>query len=308
MNPVTGGEVVASTRGLTKQFGTTIAVRDLNLELHAGEVYGFLGPNGAGKSTTIKLMLGLIRPTSGEVRLFGEPLEGNLPRLLRRVGAIIEAPAFYPYLSGRENLRALATIDGLPDERVETALATVDLTAAANRDFSTYSLGMKQRLGIAATLLRNPTLIFLDEPTSGLDPAGQLEMREFIPQLAREGRTIFISSHQMHDLQHMCDRITILKRGELVAEGPVATLLRQGSSIQARVPDTAAAADVLRKLPWVEHVEGYGTLVTVTAPVERAADVNRALAEAGIYASELRPRERSLEEYFLDVTAEEPRF
>jgi ABC-2 type transport system ATP-binding protein len=302
------GEVVASTRGLTKQFGTTVAVRDINLELRSGEVYGFLGPNGAGKTTTIKLMLGLLRPSSGEVRLFGESLAGNLPHLLRRVGAIIEAPAFYPYLSGRQNLRALATIDGLPDARISEAISTVDLAVAADRPFSTYSLGMKQRLGIAATLLRNPALIFLDEPTSGLDPAGQLEMRELIPRLAREGRTIFISSHQMYDLQHMCDRITILKQGELVAEGPVASLLRQGGVIEARVPDAAAAAEVLRALPWVEMVEGYGTLVTITAPVERAADANRALADAGIYASELRPREQSLEEYFLDVTGQESRF
>ena len=206
--------VVASAHGLTKRYENRFAVRDVDLELQAGEVFGFLGPNGAGKTTTIKCLLGLIQPTSGEVRLFGEPLRGNLPRLLRRVGAIVEAPAFYPYLSGRDNLRSLAMIDGLPRARVEEALRTVDLLDAANRPFSTYSLGMKQRLGIAATLLRDPLLIVLDEPTSGLDPAGQLEVRELIPRLAREGRTIFISSHQMHELQQICDRVAILKLGE----------------------------------------------------------------------------------------------
>jgi ABC-2 type transport system ATP-binding protein len=234
-------EIVASTHGLTKQFGTTIAVRNLDLELRAGEVYGFLGPNGAGKTTTIKLMLGLIRPTGGEVRLFGEPLGQNLPALMKRVGAIIEAPAFYPYLSGRENLLALALIGNVSRERVDETLAIVDLRSAADHAFKTYSLGMKQRLGIAATLLRNPSLIFLDEPTSGLDPAGQIEMRQLIPRLAQEGRTVFISSHQMYDVQQMCDRVAILKRGELIAEGPVAQLLRRENAIELRVPDAAVS-------------------------------------------------------------------
>lgn len=296
--------IVASTRGLTKQFGGTVAVRNIDLDLRAGEVYGFLGPNGAGKTTTIKLMLGLIRPTAGEVRLFDTPLEGNLPSLMRRVGAIIEAPAFYPYLSGRNNLRALAMIDGVPDGRIEEVLTTVDLGFAADRRFNTYSLGMRQRLGIAATLLRNPELIFLDEPTSGLDPSGQLEMRELIPRLAREGRAIFISSHQMHELQQMCDRITILKRGELVAEGTVSELLRRGGAIDVRVPDVDAALPVLRALEWVDAVHVRDGVLSVAAPAERSADVNRALAQAGHYASELRPREQSLEEFFLDVTAE----
>jgi ABC-type multidrug transport system ATPase subunit len=301
-------EIVASTHGLTKQFGTTIAVRNLDLELRAGEVYGFLGPNGAGKTTTIKLMLGLIRPTGGEVRLFGEPLGQNLPALMKRVGAIIEAPAFYPYLSGRENLLALALIGNVSRERVDETLAIVDLRSAADHAFKTYSLGMKQRLGIAATLLRNPSLIFLDEPTSGLDPAGQIEMRQLIPRLAQEGRTVFISSHQMYDVQQMCDRVAILKRGELIAEGPVAQLLRRENAIELRVPDAAAASQALQGIEWIQSVEYQDSLLTVVTELERASDINRALAEAGIFASEIRPRVQSLEEFFVDVTAEGDRW
>lgn len=296
--------VVASAHGLTKQFGKRYAVRDLDLELHAGEVFGFLGPNGAGKTTTIKCLLGLIQPTVGEVRLFGEPLAGNLPRLLRRVGAIVEAPAFYPYLSGRDNLRSLAMIDALPAARVEDVLRTVDLLDAARRPFNTYSLGMKQRLGIAATLLRDPLLILLDEPTSGLDPAGQLEVRELIPRLAREGRTIFISSHQMHELQQICDRVAILKAGRKIAEGTVTSLLQTSGSIELRVADAAGAEQVLRAIDWVNSVERAADRLTVSAPVERAADVNAALAQAGFYCSEIRPGELSLEEFFLEVTGE----
>jgi ABC-2 type transport system ATP-binding protein len=297
-------EVVASTRGLTKQYGPRFAIRDIDLELRAGEVFGFLGPNGAGKTTTIKCLLGLIAPTAGEVRLFGEPLDGNLPQLLRRVGAIVEAPAFYPYLSGRGNLRALARIDGLPETRVDEVLRSVDLLDAADRPFSTYSLGMKQRLGIAATLLRDPRLILLDEPTSGLDPAGQLEVRELIPRLAREGRTIFISSHQMHELQQICDRVAILKGGQKLAEGTVADLLHGGSSgaIDLRVADAEGAERVARALDWVRDVVRDGDRLTVSAPADRAAELNEALARAGFYCSAIRPRELSLEEFFLDVT------
>lgn len=299
-------DIVASAHGLTKQFGTRFAVRDVDLELRAGEVFGFLGPNGAGKTTTIKCLLGLIQPTAGEVRLFGEPLSRNLSRLLRRVGAIVEAPAFYPYLSGPNNMRSLAIIDGLPTTRIDEALRTVDLHDAADRPFSTYSLGMKQRLGIAATLLRDPLLILLDEPTSGLDPAGQLEVRELIPRLASEGRTIFISSHQMHELQQICDRVAILKSGQKIAEGTVASLLTSGGSIELRVADAAGAERLLGGIDWIVSVERDGDRLTVAAPAERAADLNAALARAGYYCSEIRPREQSLEEFFLDVTTGTP--
>jgi ABC-2 type transport system ATP-binding protein len=304
MSGTPAAETVIQTRGLTKQYGPTMAVRNLDLAVFAGEVFGFLGPNGSGKTTTIKLLLGLVAPTAGEVRLFGTPLDGHLAGLLRRVGAMVEAPAFYPYLSGRDNLRALARLDGIPDARVDAVLAEVDLLEAAGRKFATYSVGMKQRLAIAAALLRDPRLIFLDEPTSGLDPAGQLEVRELIPRLAREGRTIFLSSHLMNEVQQICDRVAILSKGELLAEGPVASLLRRGDAVELRVADAdqARAVELLRVLDWVTAVEEADGYLVASAPAERSAELNAALAQAGIYAAEIRPRQLSLEQFFLEVT------
>lgn len=304
--PISGdlNGAVVRTRGLTKYYGSIAALRNLALELYPGEVFGLLGPNGAGKTTTVKLLLGLLRPTAGEIYLFGQPLAGNLPHLLRQVGAIVEAPAFYPYLSGRENLRLLAMMDGLPLSRVDLALEQVDLREAAGRKFGAYSLGMKQRLGIAATLLRDPRLIILDEPTSGLDPAGQHEVRALIPRLAGEGRTVFLSSHLLYEVQQVCDRVGILKAGELLAIGPVTSLLRPGGAIEVRVPNVAAAQEVLRRLPWVTSLTEMNGYLVVGAPPERSAEVNAALAGAGIFASEIRPRERTLEAFFLEVTGE----
>jgi ABC-2 type transport system ATP-binding protein len=297
--------LVVQTRGLTKKYGDVFAVHDLNLELHAGEVFGFLGPNGAGKTTTVKLLLGLIRPTGGEIFLFGEPAAGSWERLLRRVGAIVEAPAFYPYLSGRQNLHVLARLDGVPSAKADEAIEQVSLGGAADRNFSGYSVGMKQRLGIAAALLREPQLVLLDEPTSGLDPAGQREIRALIPRLAERGCTIFISSHLMHEIQEVCDRVGILKAGELQSVGPVAHLLRDGGVVEIRVADLERAARLLRALDWVDGVVQRNGLLEVTAPLEQSADLNRALAEAGMYAEEIRRREQSLEEYFLEVTGDE---
>ncbi len=301
----TTNPVVVQTRGLTKRFGEVTAVHDLNLELHAGEVVGFLGDNGSGKTTTMKLLLGLLRPSGGEVFLFGQPLGAHLPQLLRRVGAIIEAPAFYPYLSGRDNLRLLAGLDGTPASQIAAVLDEVDLQGAAQRKFSTYSLGMKQRLGIAAALLRDPALIILDEPTSGLDPAGQREVRALIPRLASEGRTVFISSHIMHEVQQVCDRVAIMKAGELIAQGDVATILSARDRLLVRVEDLAAAERLLRQLPWVAAVEREQDALLLDAPTARAAEITAALAAQSLFVSELRPRERSLEAAFFALTGEE---
>lgn len=302
MNPT--GDVVVRAAGLSKRYGNVTALDQLDFELRAGEVYGFLGPNGAGKTTTVKLLLGLVRPTAGTIELFGRPLGDDLPGALRRVGAIVEQPAFYPYMSGRDNLRTLAIIDGLPRTRVEAVLEDVGLAEAAGRKFGGYSVGMKQRLGIASTLLRDPDLIVLDEPTSGLDPAGQREVRDLLPRLADEGRAVLISSHVMPEVQQICTRVGILKAGRLLAQGDVATLLHDGGSIDLRVPDNAAALAVLGNIPWVRACAEVDGRIVVDAAPDRSGELNRALALAGIFAMEIHPGERSLEAYYLDVIGE----
>lgn len=294
---------VIETHHLTKRFGQRVAVDDVNLQVGAGEVYGFLGPNGAGKTTTIAMLLGLVRPTSGRAVVLGHDIAQDAEAALRGVGAMIEAPAFYPYLSGRDNLRVLALASGLPDATVDKALATVELSERGRDPFRAYSQGMKQRLGIAAALLHDPQLIILDEPTNGLDPAGTVELRELIRSLAAGGRTVFISSHLLHEVEHICDRVAILKAGKLLREGRVADLLQRGQGVTLRVAgDAAAAAEALRALPWVAAVSVSGDCIEADAPSERAAELNMHLAQHGIPVAEIRARESSLEALFLELT------
>lgn len=297
------GTVVLRAVGLTKRFGPITAVDGLDLEVRAGEVLGFLGPNGAGKSTTAGMILGLIAPTAGRLELFGQDIATGHAEAPRRVGAVIETPAFYPYLSGKDNLRALAMAAGdVPEHRIDALLAQVGLLERARSPFKTYSLGMKQRLGIASTLLTNPDLVILDEPTNGLDPAGQREVRELIPELAREGRGVLLASHLLHEVQNVCDRVAIIRRGRLIESGSVSSLLRRGSYIEVQVAEPERAAAVLRALPFVERVSVDGARVLVTAGAEHGAAINRALAESGIYAGAIVPRTSSLEEVFLELT------
>jgi ABC-2 type transport system ATP-binding protein len=301
--PPERGTVVLRAVGLTKRFGAITAVDGLDLEVRAGEVLGFLGPNGAGKSTTAGMILGLIAPTAGRLELFGQDFAGHRQAALRRVGAIIESPAFYPYLSGRDNLRALAMVSGgVPEHRIDRLLAEVGLLERARSPFKTYSLGMKQRLGIASTLLTDPALVILDEPTNGLDPAGQREVRDLIPQLAREGRGVLLASHLLHEVQQVCDRVAIIRRGRLVESGTVSDLLRRGSFIEVQVAEPEHAAAVLRPLPFVERVSIDGGRLSVVAPAERGSEINRALAERGMYAAAIVPRSSSLEDVFLELT------
>jgi ABC-2 type transport system ATP-binding protein len=230
---------------------------------------------------------------------------GDLSAVLRRVGAIIEAPALYPYLSGYDNLRVLARIRGLPDERIRAVLATVELSERGRDKVRSYSQGMRQRLAIASALLGDPELIILDEPTNGLDPAGTVEIRELIRSLAAGGRTIFLCSHMLHEVEQVCSRVAILKQGHLLAQGRVDELLRRGRGIQIRVAgDTTAALQVLRGLGWVGGVSQQGDLLIAEVPVERAAELNQRLAQAGVLVAELREHEHSLEEFFLEVTGE----
>ncbi|HEX5617550.1 MAG TPA: ATP-binding cassette domain-containing protein, partial [Solirubrobacteraceae bacterium] len=210
---------VIETSALTKRYGETVAVDRLDLRVRRGEVYGFLGPNGAGKSTTLRMLLGLVRPTSGAVTVLGG--RPGTPAALSRVGAMIEGPAFYPFLSGRDNLRVLARYAGAPESRIGAVLAEVDLEDRAGDRVAAYSMGMKQRLGIAAALLKDPELLLLDEPTNGLDPAGMAEMRDFIRSLGAGGRTVLLSSHLMGEVELVCDRVGVIRAGSLVAEGTV---------------------------------------------------------------------------------------
>jgi len=301
------------TEGLTKRFGTRTAVDRLDLHVQTGCVFGFLGPNGAGKTTTIGMLLGLVKPSAGRATVLGHDIARAPEQALAGVGAMIEAPAFYPYLSGRDNLRVLARAGGVAAARVEAALDVVELADRAGDKFRVYSQGMRQRLGIAAALLHDPQLIMLDEPTNGLDPAGQLEIRELIRTLARSGRTIFVSSHQLHEAEQMCEQVAILKDGRVVIDGAVADLLRRGRGLLVRVAgepathsiDTvqvAAAAALLRGEAWAAGVETRGDTLLVDAPAERAAEITMLLAAHAISVAEIRPNERRLEDFFLEVT------
>ncbi|MCA9833149.1 MAG: ABC transporter ATP-binding protein [Thermomicrobiales bacterium] len=300
-----GTTPVLELQGLTKKFGDFTAVNHLSLSVKQGEVVGFLGPNGAGKSTTVGMVLGLIRPTAGSVTIMGTPLVGNQPMVAEHIGAIIENPAFYPYLSGRDNLIAHAKmVDGVTTQRVDDLLKLVNLHERKQDKYKSYSLGMKQRLGIASTLLTDPALVILDEPTNGLDPAGQREIREIIPQLAREGHGVLLASHMLHEVEQVSDRVAIVRRGELVTESSVDDLLMRGGYIEVRVEqaDEAKALQLVRSLNDVENVTASQGLITVVTSPDRGREINRTLVEAGIFAAEIAPKRNTLESLFLELT------
>jgi ABC-2 type transport system ATP-binding protein len=296
-------DLVVETHDLAKRYGERIlAVDGLGLSVRRGEVYGFLGPNGAGKTTTLRMLLGLIRPTSGRALVLGA--SPGSPEGLRRLGALIETPTFYPYLSGRDNLRVLARYAGTPETRIAPALAEVDLTARAGDRFRTYSLGMKQRLGIAAALLKDPELLILDEPTNGMDPAGMAEMRPFIRSLGQGERTVLLSSHLMSEVEQVCDRVGVISRGRLVGEGTVDEL-RGRESLWLRAQPLDEAERLLGSMRGVGDVARADGGLSVAAGPEAAPAINRALVQAGIAVSELRPERASLEKVFLELTQEE---
>jgi ABC-2 type transport system ATP-binding protein len=291
------------TRNLTKRYGSRIvAVDNLNLTIRRGEVYGFLGPNGAGKTTTLRMLLGLICPTSGTASVLGRP-PGH-PESLARVGALIEFPAFYPHLSGWRNLRVIARYAGVPKERIEAALEAVELTDRASDKFKTYSQGMKQRLGVAAALLKDPELLILDEPTNGLDPAGMADMRALIRRLGSGDRTVLLSSHLLGEIEQICDRVGVIRNGKLVAQGTVGELRGQ-ARLLVRANPMDRARQLLEEMHGVEQVQvSDGALVLATEAVQ-AGEITRELVTSGVLVSELRPVERSLEETFLELTGQE---
>jgi ABC-2 type transport system ATP-binding protein len=293
---LTGMTAPVETRRLTKRYGTLTAVDALDLTVRAGEVYGFLGPNGAGKTTTLRMLLGLIRPTSGEVRLFG-----RAPGHLEQVGALVEGPAFYPYLSGRDNLRVMARHAGVAYRRIGLVLDQVELTDRAGDRYATYSLGMKQRLGVAAALLKDPRLVVLDEPTNGLDPAGMADMRLLVRRLGAAGCTVLLSSHLMTEVQELCDRVGIVVRGRLVAESTVAEL-RGDSTLHVVAEPIDKAISCVRAMFGDLAVRVVDDGLDLSVPPERAAAVNAELVGAGVAVSALGVRERSLEQVFFELT------
>lgn len=294
--------IVVETRELTKRYRPDIlAVNGLSMRIRRGEVYGFVGPNGAGKTTTLRMLLGLVRPSSGECTVLGE--KPGKPAALARMGTLVETPAFYPYLSGRDNLRVLARLSQTPCSRIDPALEEVGLLGRAGSKFKSYSLGMKQRLGMAAALLKDPELLILDEPTNGLDPAGMAEMRRLIRSLGRGERTVMLSSHLMGELEQICDRVGVVKNGSLIAEGSLDDL-RHGAQLRLKAEPVARARAVLERLDSVARVKIIDDYLVLDASPASAAAINRVLVEAGVEVSELSPVKLSLESVFLNLTGE----
>ena len=293
---------LVETSGLGKRYASITAVHDLNLSVRRGEVYGFLGPNGAGKTTTLRMLLGLIQPSSGTATVLGE--EPGSPRGLQGVGALVESPAFYPSLSGRDNLRVMARYCGAPISRVDEVLGQVELSGRATDKFKKYSLGMKQRLGVAAALLKDPELLILDEPTNGLDPKGMADMRALIRRIGRGERTVLLSSHLLGEVEQVCNRVGVIHRGELVTEGTVDEL-RGGAGILVRAEPLEKAREIAVGLDGVEGAEVKDGMLMLEADPGRAAEINAGLVSAGVRVSELRPVERSLEDAFLELTGGE---
>ncbi|MDH3540298.1 MAG: ABC transporter ATP-binding protein [Acidimicrobiia bacterium] len=295
---------VVETTGLTKHFGEVRAVQDLSLQVPKGTVFGLLGPNGAGKTTIIGTLLGLIRPTAGTIRLFGTEIDGSTDQAVRRIGAIMETPAFYPYLSGRDNLRYFQGIAGGDDrQEIDHLLDLVGLADRAAARFNTYSLGMKHRLGLAYALLGDPELLLLDEPTNGLDPSGMAEVRQLLRELGDGDRTVVLASHLLNEVEQVCDRVAILSTGRVIAEGEVSDLIGRRDRLRLATTDDAVARRVLAELEWVGSVvDGGGGALLVDAAPDRAGELSEALARVAVYPTELQTVTTSLEQYFLEVT------
>ncbi|HEX8983708.1 MAG TPA: ABC transporter ATP-binding protein [Ktedonobacterales bacterium] len=300
--------VALRVSGLCKRYGERLVVDHLDLAVHQGEVFGFLGPNGAGKTTTIRMILGLIRPTDGSVEILGQALADGPADVLPRVGALVEQPALYLYLSGRDNLRAVASaMGGVTEQRIDDVLELVGLKGRDNDRVKTYSLGMKQRLGVAMALLHDPDLLILDEPANGLDPAGIVEMRDLLRQLAAQGKTVFISSHVLTEVRQICDRVAILSKGKLVTVADIETLTGAHGAFRVTMePGRAVEALALAKRqPWGANarIDSDGALIT-TAPGGWGRELNLFLVNAGFAPETIAPYSEDLEAVFLRLTGE----
>lgn len=296
-----------TTRGLRKTYrgarGVQVAVSGLDLDVPTGGVHGFLGPNGSGKTTTIRMLLGLIRPDSGTMHLFGQQIPAHLPDVVDRVGAVVESPKFYPSFSARRNLTLLANAIGTPTERVGEVLDQVGLGERGHDKFRTYSLGMKQRLAIAATLLKSPDLLIFDEPTNGLDPAGIRDIRNTMRALADNGRTVLVSSHILAEIEQIADTVSIIGGGSVIAQGTVASIIGQGvGSVEVGVDRPDVASAVLSGAGFTVTTSHAGLLVSGS---EDPALITQALAAQGLFVNRLVPARRDLESAFLELTAQD---
>ena len=302
-------DLAVDTSALRKTYrrrgGRSVGVENLDLHVPVGGVHGFLGPNGSGKTTTIRMLLGLIRPDSGSMRIFGEEVPKRLPDVIGRVGAIVESPKFFPTFTARRNLELLAGAIGAPRGRVDEVLESTALAERAGDRYATYSLGMKQRLAIAATLLKSPDLLIFDEPTNGLDPGGIREIRETMRRLGDEGRTVLVSSHILAEVEQVADTVSIIGRGRLLAEGRVADVIgsrSEAGAVKVGVADLAAAEQVLTRAGLRVRLDGG--LLRVRG-VQDPAHVTELLAQQGLYVNELTAERVDLERVFLDLTAGE---
>jgi ABC-2 type transport system ATP-binding protein len=298
------GPPPVEVRGLVKQYGELTAVAGVDLTVRAGDVYGYLGPNGAGKTTSLRMMLGLIRPTAGTVRLFGRDPQQTI-RALEGVAGFVEAPTFYPYLNARRNLEMLAAYDGDgARSRIDQALETVELTGRARDRVGGYSHGMRQRLGIAGALLREPKLLMLDEPATGLDPAGMRDMRLLIRRLADQGMTVVLSSHLLAEVEELCDRVAIVRQGRIVYEGAIAELKRgAGTTYRLATTDDERAMAVCRAQRGIQDLRVQHRMICFTAADETVvAELSQALIEAGALIHALAPESVTLEDLFFSLT------
>src|SRR5579863_1618979 len=298
------GEVVLRTRDLSKHYGKRLAVDTLNLEVYRGDIFGFLGPNGAGKTTTIRMALGLITPTHGSVEILGQNIAAHRAQVLPRVGALIETPALYLYMSGRDNLRAVGSVlGGVPEKRIDVVLELVGLSTRQKDRVRTYSLGMKQRLGVAMALLQDPELLVLDEPANGLDPAGIVEMRDLMHRLTDEGKTVFISSHLLSEVQQICTRVAIINLGKLVTESTIEELISGHGEFFVTLEHAQEALALVQAQAWGKgaRLDAHGMLITA-APDNRGRDLNIFLVKAGFAPDLITKATQDLEEVFLRLT------
>jgi len=297
-------KVVLRTRKLSKQYGTRLAVDNLDLEVHSGDIFGFLGPNGAGKTTTIRMALGLIAPSAGSVEILGQDIATHGAQILPRVGALVETPALYLYMSGRDNLRAVGSVlGGVPEKRIDAVLELVGLRIRQKDRVRTYSLGMKQRLGVAMALLQDPDVLILDEPANGLDPAGIVEMRDLMHRLSSEGKTIFISSHLLTEVRQICTRAAIIHLGKLVKESTIEELTAGQGEFAVALECAQEALALLKVQPWGKsaRLDGSGALITL-APGGRGRNLNLFLVNAGFAPDTITQATEDLEQVFLRLT------